>query len=101
MVDALLFRCVQVLNSHTPQEQERPIVFIGYSFGGLLIKQVRPTRIRGVQAEVLFVLNQLYLTSYTDPMGYDRTFFPFPNPVGRLQGVNCRTPFATRHPRPA
>jgi hypothetical protein len=40
-----LINYVRVLTSHTLQEQERAIVFIGHSFGGLLIKQVRRARI--------------------------------------------------------
>jgi hypothetical protein len=31
----------------TSQEQDSAIIFIGHSFGGLLIKQVRRTRIKG------------------------------------------------------
>ena len=43
MVGALLFGYVQVLTSHTSQEQERAIVFTGHSFDGILIKQVSST----------------------------------------------------------
>jgi hypothetical protein len=36
------------LRSDFMQEQKRAIIFIGHSFGGLLIKQVRHARIRRV-----------------------------------------------------